>query len=120
MSVGTCVDCDKTVEIDEQGNCAECGSNSTMNPQFNRLLNSSPKTLPIPSLIDKTNELFELLNKSEDFQDSKAVTPALLLAHIRMARMGNLSLGQFLENAISLWSVEAAIEESESSKEKKH
>ncbi len=88
--------------------------------QFNRLLNSSPKTLPIPSLIDKTNELFELLNKSEDFQDSKAVTPALLLAHIRMARMGNLSLGQFLENAISLWSVEAAIEESESSKEKKH
>ena len=120
MSLGTCVDCDKTVEIDEQGKCSQCGSNSTMSPQFNRLLNSSPKTLPIPNLIDKTNKIFDLLNKSEDFQDSRDVTPALLLAHIRLARMGNLSLGQFLENAISLWSVEAAIEESESSEDKKH
>ena len=119
MSTGICVDCDKNVEIDEQGKCMECGSESTMKPQFNRLLNATPEgVVDLEDIIDKANILLRILREHPAFEKSKDTAPCLLLAHIRLVRLGGMSLGNFLENVIGLWAAEGQIEELESSEKK--
>jgi len=105
-----CVDCDKTVEIDQNGKCISCGSSSIIIPQFNRATNALQPTLNTEVLLKVVSDIMELIGKIHVTMNHRA---ALQFISARTARMLGLSLGQHLENVITMWDLATRVEEAE-------
>lgn len=100
MAAALCVDCDRTVEIDEHGVCLYCGSKSTLPIQYNKTSNALAPTLDKDKIIENVNEMVNLLRGKKATLYHRA---ALHLLIARVARMSGQSLGQYLENSVEMW-----------------
>ena len=109
---GLCADCQKTVELTQHGACIECGSNSIAHPkQYSRVLNTHQAGVINPDLIvEEMNKLVESIGD----ELTQVQVASHLLFYIRVSRSAGLSLGQTLENFLSLWHIAVNYEEAES------
>ena len=107
---GTCVDCDGTVEITEHGTCATCGSKSVMKIQYNRASNAN---VPVIGMGEVLAAVEALMTKIGHEEASAVEQAALQFISARLARMQGMSLGQHLENTLSMWELCTEVEEVE-------
>jgi len=111
---GICIDCNKEVEINDHGRCISCGSSSTI-PKSNPLAALHP-VIVVDTLLQEVNKITDLLAHEPPSVYSRA---AIDFISARMSIGLGLSIGQHLENILSMWTVASEIRNKEEEKSAK-
>ena len=102
--VGFCVDCDRTVEVDQSGKCITCGSASTI-PNGGTSLDAI--TLSSTDIMNAAEEIGALLRS---IPLTVAHRAAFQLISARLAMGTGLRIGIHLENILAMWSLAKEVE----------
>lgn len=100
--LGICVDCNREVEINERSQCLTCGSSSILVQPPNH-----PPFVDVELLLKEVAKIATLLSDTPPNTYNRA---ALQFISARIGHLMSLSLGQHLENTISMWNLVSELE----------